>query len=84
MYIYLYLLVLDTELNGLRFLFYPICGYSLILIIEYISFFQGWSLSDVMFVTKHNMANAVATVSKQLENVSETLAVSCEHSRQYR
>lgn len=37
---------------------------------------QGWSFSDVMFVTKHNMANAVATVSKQLENVSETLAVS--------
>lgn len=38
---------------------------------------QGWSLSDVMFVTKHNMSNAVATVSKQLEHVSETLAVSC-------
>jgi hypothetical protein len=37
---------------------------------------QGWSFSDVMFVTKQNMANAVATVSKQLENVSETLAVS--------
>ncbi|KAL5794220.1 hypothetical protein ACOSP7_002814 [Xanthoceras sorbifolium] len=29
---------------------------------------KGWSFSDVMFVTKHNMANAVATVSKQLEN----------------
>lgn len=29
-----------------------------------------------MFVTKHNMANAVATVSKQLENVHEALAVS--------
>lgn len=37
---------------------------------------QGWSFSDVMFVTKQNMANAVATVSKQLENVSEMLAVS--------
>lgn len=37
---------------------------------------QGWSFSDAMFVTKHNMANAVATVSKQLENLSETLAVS--------
>lgn len=37
---------------------------------------QGWSLSDVMFVTKHNMANAVATVSKQLENVNEALSVS--------
>lgn len=37
---------------------------------------QGWSLSDVMYVTKHNMANAVATVSKQLEHVHETLAVS--------
>ncbi|GMN27908.1 hypothetical protein TIFTF001_001844 [Ficus carica] len=35
---------------------------------------KGWSLSDVMFVTKHNMANAVATVSKQLEHVHEALA----------
>jgi len=35
-----------------------------------------------MFVTKKNMANAVAIVSKQLENVHETLAVSslCWHS----
>ncbi|KAK4846561.1 hypothetical protein QYF36_019162 [Acer negundo] len=32
--------------------------------------------SDVMFITKNNMANAVATLSKQLENVSEALAVS--------
>ncbi|GAB2274960.1 hypothetical protein Dimus_009729 [Dionaea muscipula] len=36
---------------------------------------KGWSLSDVMFVTKENMANAVASVSKQLENISEALAV---------
>lgn len=42
----------------------------------YFSNLQGWSFSDVMFVTKSNMANAVATVSKQLEHVSETLAVS--------
>lgn len=41
---------------------------------------QGWSFSDVMYVTKHNMANAVASVSKQLENVSEALAVSQELS----
>ncbi|KAF9669581.1 hypothetical protein SADUNF_Sadunf14G0122400 [Salix dunnii] len=40
---------------------------------------QGWSFSDVMFVTKQNMANAVATVSKQLENVSETLASTKRH-----
>lgn len=37
---------------------------------------QGLSFSDVMFVTKSNMATAVSTVSKQLENVSEALAVS--------
>lgn len=37
---------------------------------------QGWSFSDVMFVTKHNMANAVASVSKQLDTVTEALAVS--------
>ncbi|KAI8558184.1 hypothetical protein RHMOL_Rhmol04G0070000 [Rhododendron molle] len=40
---------------------------------------RGWSLSDVMFVTKHNMANAVATVSKQLEHVSEALASTKRH-----
>lgn len=36
---------------------------------------QGWSFSDVMFVTKRNMANAVSNVSKQLEQVSTALAV---------
>ncbi|XP_031395067.1 uncharacterized protein LOC116206362 [Punica granatum] len=40
---------------------------------------KGWSFSDVMFVTRQNMANAVATVSKQLENVSETLASTKRH-----
>ncbi|KAL8520846.1 hypothetical protein ACS0TY_011410 [Phlomoides rotata] len=40
---------------------------------------KGWSFSDVMFVTKNNMANAVASVSKQLENVSEALASTKRH-----
>ncbi|RDX78025.1 hypothetical protein CR513_41758, partial [Mucuna pruriens] len=40
---------------------------------------QEWSFSDVMFVTKKNMVNAVATVSKQLENVHETLASTKKH-----
>ncbi|EEF33421.1 uncharacterized protein LOC8265576 [Ricinus communis] len=40
---------------------------------------KGLSFSDVMFVTKKNMANAVATVSKQLDNVSETLASTKRH-----
>ncbi|KAG8642118.1 uncharacterized protein LOC110627766 [Manihot esculenta] len=40
---------------------------------------KGLSFSDVMFVTKKNMANAVANVSKQLENVSETLASTKRH-----
>ncbi|CAH9068814.1 unnamed protein product [Cuscuta europaea] len=40
---------------------------------------QGWSFSDVMFVTKSNMANAVASVSKQLENVSDALASTKRH-----
>ncbi|KAH9793519.1 DUF1664 domain-containing protein [Citrus sinensis] len=54
--------------------------FKLVVFADYIIFFlllsssRGWSLSDVMFVTKHNMANAVASVSKQLEHVSETLA----------
>nr|GEV55465.1 hypothetical protein CTI12_AA035910 [Tanacetum cinerariifolium] len=40
---------------------------------------KGMSFSDVMFVTKHNMANAVSTVSKQLENVSDALASTKRH-----
>ncbi|KAL9264671.1 hypothetical protein AKJ16_DCAP16224 [Drosera capensis] len=40
---------------------------------------KGWSLSDIMFVTKENMANAVASVSKQLESVSEALAATRRH-----
>ncbi|CAL8139173.1 unnamed protein product [Prunus armeniaca] len=40
---------------------------------------KGWSLSDVMYVTKHNMANAVAAVSKQLDHVHETLASTKRH-----
>lgn len=40
---------------------------------------KGWSFTDAMFVTKRNMENAVATVSKQLENVSQTLATTRRH-----
>ncbi|KAL1568672.1 hypothetical protein AAHA92_00257 [Salvia divinorum] len=40
---------------------------------------KGWSFSDMMFVTKHNMANAVATVSKQLDNVTDALASTKRH-----
>ncbi|OAY75080.1 hypothetical protein ACMD2_02883 [Ananas comosus] len=42
----------------------------------------GWSFSDVMFVTKRNMANAVANVSKQLEQVSAALAATKRHLTQ--
>ncbi|RAL50979.1 hypothetical protein DM860_005335 [Cuscuta australis] len=40
---------------------------------------KGWSFSDVMFVTKSNLANAVVSVSKQLENVSDALASTKRH-----
>ncbi|XP_073130543.1 uncharacterized protein [Henckelia pumila] len=40
---------------------------------------KGWSFSDIMFVTKQNMANAVTSVSKQLEQVSEALASTRRH-----
>ncbi|XP_010252625.1 PREDICTED: uncharacterized protein LOC104594150 [Nelumbo nucifera] len=43
---------------------------------------KGWSFSDVMFVTKRNMANAVAIVSKQLEQVSAALASTKRHLSQ--
>ncbi|VVA90025.1 unnamed protein product [Arabis nemorensis] len=40
---------------------------------------KGWSFSDAMFVTKKNMADAVASVSKQLEDLSESLASTKKH-----
>ncbi|CAL1356288.1 unnamed protein product [Linum trigynum] len=40
---------------------------------------KGLSLSDVMFVTKHNMQNAVASVSKQLDHLSDSLANTKKH-----
>lgn len=43
---------------------------------------KGLSLSDVMFVTKRNMANAVESMSKQLEQVSSALAATKRHLTQ--
>ncbi|KAL4351991.1 hypothetical protein GQ457_06G027360 [Hibiscus cannabinus] len=40
---------------------------------------KGLSFSDVMFVTKQNMMDAVAAMSKQLDNVSETLNTTKRH-----
>ncbi|XP_021273724.1 uncharacterized protein LOC110408911 isoform X1 [Herrania umbratica] len=40
---------------------------------------KGLSFSDVMFVTKQNMADAVTVVSKQLDNVSQTLNSTKRH-----
>ncbi|XP_071723811.1 uncharacterized protein [Rutidosis leptorrhynchoides] len=40
---------------------------------------KGWSFSDVMYVTKQNMASAVNNVSTQLDNLSETLASTKKH-----
>ncbi|WRX11228.1 protein of unknown function DUF1664 - like 1 [Theobroma cacao] len=40
---------------------------------------KGLSFSDVMFVTKQNMADAVTAVSKQLDNVSQTLNSTKRH-----
>ncbi|XVF21069.1 hypothetical protein REPUB_Repub12eG0058600 [Reevesia pubescens] len=40
---------------------------------------KGLSFSDVMFVTKQNMVDAVAAMSKQLDNVSETLNSTKRH-----
>jgi hypothetical protein len=43
---------------------------------------KGWSFSDAMFVTKKNMADAVASVSKQLDDLSDTLASTRKHLSQ--
>lgn len=38
---------------------------------------QGLSFTDLMYVTKRNMTNAVSSLTKNLEQVSAALAVSC-------
>ncbi|CAO2812802.1 unnamed protein product [Amaranthus hypochondriacus] len=40
---------------------------------------KGLSFSDVMFVTKKNMANAVTSVSKQLDSLTDALATTKRH-----
>ncbi|KAL1195753.1 hypothetical protein V5N11_000223 [Cardamine amara subsp. amara] len=43
---------------------------------------KGISFTDLMYVTKANMANAVANLTKNLEQVSETLAAAKRHLTQ--
>uniref|UniRef100_A0A0C9S789 TSA: Wollemia nobilis Ref_Wollemi_Transcript_9443_1549 transcribed RNA sequence n=1 Tax=Wollemia nobilis TaxID=56998 RepID=A0A0C9S789_9CONI len=43
---------------------------------------KGWSFSDVMFVTKRNMSNAVASMTKQLDQFSTALAATKRHLTQ--
>lgn len=43
---------------------------------------KGWSLSDIMYVTKRNMANAVSSFTKQLEQVSAAVAAAKKHLTQ--
>ncbi|KAA8520466.1 hypothetical protein F0562_014722 [Nyssa sinensis] len=43
---------------------------------------KGISFSDLMYVTKRNMANAVSNLTKHLEHVSEALAATKRHLTQ--
>lgn len=43
---------------------------------------KGWSFSDLMYVTKRNMTNVVASVTKQLDQVSAALAATKRHLTQ--
>jgi hypothetical protein len=52
-----------------------ICTYSTLGTLHANNAMQGLSLSDVMLVTKRNMASAVQSMSKQVEQVSSALAV---------
>lgn len=40
---------------------------------------RGISLSDLMYVTRHSMSNAISTVSKQLEQVTTALTATKRH-----
>jgi len=43
---------------------------------------KGLSFSDIMYVTKSNMANAVSNLTKHLEHVSDALAATKRHLSQ--
>ncbi|MCO5581082.1 hypothetical protein L7F22_034958 [Adiantum nelumboides] len=43
---------------------------------------KGWSFSDIMYVTKKNMANAVSSFTNQLEQVSAAVAAAKKHLTQ--
>eukprot|EP00250_Pteridium_aquilinum_P002036 c12244_g1_i1 orf=36-1178(+) len=43
---------------------------------------KGWSFSDIMYVTKRNMANAVSSFTNQLEQVSAAVAAAKKHLAQ--
>ncbi|XP_077240482.1 uncharacterized protein LOC143881346 [Tasmannia lanceolata] len=43
---------------------------------------KGLSLSDLMYVTKRNMANAVSSMTKNLEQISASLAAAKKHLTQ--
>lgn len=43
---------------------------------------KGWSFSNIMYVTKRNMANAVSSFTNQLEHVSAALAATKRHLTQ--
>ncbi|KAL3817911.1 hypothetical protein ACJIZ3_003816 [Penstemon smallii] len=43
---------------------------------------KGFSFSDLMYVTKRNMANAVTNLTKHLDHVSEALAATKRHLTQ--
>ncbi|XP_020250595.1 uncharacterized protein LOC109827977 [Asparagus officinalis] len=43
---------------------------------------KGYSFSDLMYVTKKNMANAVSSMTKQLDQVSAALAAAKRHLTQ--
>jgi hypothetical protein len=52
-----------------------IITYSLVLLLTFIVV-QGISFSDLMYVTKRNMVNVVSSMTKHLEQVQSSLAVS--------
>ncbi|KAL5712152.1 hypothetical protein ACHQM5_014351 [Ranunculus cassubicifolius] len=43
---------------------------------------KGYSFSDLMYVTKHNMNAAVESMTKHLEQVSEKIAATKKHLTQ--
>lgn len=53
------------------------------MIMANLSIYQGWKLSDMMFVTRRGLTDACSAVGKQLDHISSSISVSFHEKLQF-